>query len=111
MILQIVRYPLMAMIMLACMAAWADDSPLQLSIAYQGHGQYLFEKQNYAYGMLLAAIRAEYGAQHIVGIDVDLADQTGLGDVLAICQLKHDTGARVAIHFVVDGKKNDIYCS
>lgn len=109
--LRIARYPLLAMAMLAGTAASAGDSPLQLSIAYQGHGQYLFEKQNYGYGTLLAAIRAEYGAQHIAGIDVDLADQTGLGDVLAICQLKRDTGAKVAIHFVVDGKKNDIYCS
>lgn len=100
-------------LMLIPFGSQADDAPapLQLNLSYAGSDQYVFEKNSYGYGGLLAAIRAEYGTQHITSISVDMGDDTNLADRLKVCRLKLDTGAQVMLHFTSDGQESDIYCA
>lgn len=105
------RYLLASLMLLAPLVAVADDSaPLQLAVTYLGSGQYGFEKDTYDYKGLLQAIRAEYGAQHIASISVDMGDGSGLSDKPKVCRLKLDTGALVALTFTRDGQQNTFYC-
>lgn len=104
---------LLAVLLLLPFAARADDAPptLALTLAYVGSGQYVFEKNTYDYGGLLAAMRAEYADQHISSISVDMGDGSLMGDKLLVCRLKLDTGALVMLHFMNNGQESDIYCS
>ncbi|MGE5624505.1 MAG: hypothetical protein ACM3ZT_03040 [Bacillota bacterium] len=100
------------LMVLAPLGVWADDStPVQLNISYSGAGQFTFEKNAYNYAGLLQAIRAEYGAQHIATITVDMGDDTNLADRLKVCRLKLDTGAQVSVTFTSNGQQNTIYCN
>ena len=102
-----------ALLILVPFGSQADDAPapLQLTLAYAGSDQYVFEKNSHDYAGLLAAIRAEYGTQHITSISVDMGDDTNLADRLKVCRLKLDTGAQVMLHFTSDGQQTDIYCA
>ena len=104
---------LVAALLLAAGAAWADDSGLlKLDVVYKGFGQYSFEKQDYgSYGDLLTAIRAKYGNQHINVIHVDVTAGHTVAEMLEICRLKRDTGAMVKAHYLVDKQKNDLFCA
>lgn len=103
---------LLAATMLMVSTAWADDGALDLSVTYKGADQFTFEKKDYgSYGDLLTAIHAKYGSQHITTIEVHMGTTYTVNDALKVCRLKHDTGALITMHFVVDGQKNQIYCN
>gem|GEM_PF-6857456 len=100
------------LILLLPVAAAADDSTgVQLTLSYNGTGQFTFEKNNYNYTALLQAIRAEYGTRHITSVTVDMGDDSNIQDRLKICHLKLDTGALVMLTFKTDGQQSNIYCS
>lgn len=106
------RSLLLAVSLLLVSTAWADDGTLDLSVKYKGSGQFSFEKKDYgSYGDLLTAIRAKYSAQHITTIQVHMGTVYTVDDTLKVCRLKHDTGALITLHFIVDGQKNQLFCN
>ncbi len=106
------RSLLLAVSLLMVTAAWADDGTLDLSVTYKGADQFSFEKKDYgSYADLLRAIRRKYGAQHITTIEVHMGTVYTVDDTLKVCRLKHDTGAMISMHFIVDGQKNQLFCN
>jgi len=84
---------------------------VKLQVTYLGLGQFSFEKTQYDYTGLLAAIRAEYLGVHITKVNVDMGQMAAVNDTLKVCQLKHDLGALVKMHFVVNGVKQELFCN
>ena len=104
----------LALLMVA--PAWADDvsgapDEVKVRVTYLGMGQFSFEKKQYDYDGLLAAIRAEYLGVHITRVSVDMGQVAAVSDTMQVCQLKRDLGALVKMHFIVNGVKQEIFCN
>src|SRR5882724_7098680 len=104
-----------AILMLALMPAWADDTgavqeEVKVRVAYLGMGQFFYKKVQYDYKGLLAAIQADYLGLHVSYVNVDMGQLAPVSDTMQVCQLKRDLGALVRMHLVVNGVKQELFC-
>src|SRR5882724_3372723 len=105
-----------AILMLALMPAWADDTgavqeEVKVRVAYLGMGQFFYKKVQYDYKGLLAVLQAEYQGLHVTDVSVDMGQMAPVGDAMKVCQLKRDLGALVKMHFKVNGVKQELFCN